>query len=235
MADDGDVYDLGEVGRSRPRPRLAPRIRSASPRPVRRTERTLGPAVAGSLSLFFPGAGQIVAGDPRLGLGLATGLAFLASLVWAILASLVRLVPTLELLGAPPQAAAAVLAIAVLAAASLHLGGVLHAYRLARGGETATVPHPVLAALASLLVPGWGQILSGHLKRGAIFLASAWALAAVWIAVSPPAQWILALARVELPAALREGWGPVALVSVSAVVWFLAVYDAAAGARAARN
>ncbi len=230
-----DVYELGEAGEARPRPAFAPKIRRARPRPIPSRPRSAVPAAAGSLSLVLPGAGQMLLGEVRLGLFFVSGTAFLAALIWAIVAELDRLIPTLEFLGVTRHAAAIALASAFVAAGALHLGGVVQAHR--RGCEVAdaSVSHPLLAGLASLLVPGWGQMLGGHRFRSALFLGATWALSAAWIAVSPPGQRILSLADLALPAAARDGWGPIALVTASAVLWVVAIYDAIAGARVARG
>ena len=229
------VYDLGEAGGTGPRPTSAPKIRQARKRPVPRPPRSAVPAAAGSLSLLLPGAGQMLLGEVRLALFFVSGMAFLAALIWAIFAGLDRLIPTLEFLGITRHAAAIALAIAFLAAGALHLGGVLQAHRRGCEEAEASVPHPLLAGFASLFVPGWGQMLCGHRFRSALFLGAAWALSAAWTAVSPAGQRILSLADLSLSAAARDGWGPIALVTVSAVVWVVSVYDAIAGARVARR
>ena len=187
------------------------------------------------MSLWLPGSGQLLLGEGRLGLFFFSATACLASLIWAIVASYDRLIPTLELLGAPRQAAAIALGIAFLGAGTLHLCCVVEAHRRGCDAAEASVPHPLLAGLASLMVPGWGQLLGGHRGRSALFLSCGWALAAAWITVSPPGQRLLSLSGLSLPAAVRDGWGPIALVTLSAVLWVVAVYDAIAGARVARG
>jgi hypothetical protein len=230
-----DIYELDEAGDGRPRPAFAPKIKRARPRPFPSRPRSAVPAAAGSLSLLLPGAGQMLLGEVRLGLFFVSGAAFLAALTWAIFTDLDRLIPTLEVLGVSRHAVAIALATAFVAAVALHLGGVVQAHRRGCEAADASASHPLLSGLASLLVPGWGQLLGGHRRKSALFLGATWALAAAWIAVSPPGQRILSLADLALPAAVRDGWGPIALVSVSAVLWVVAVHDAIAGARVARG
>jgi hypothetical protein len=46
---------------------------------------------------------------------------------------------------------------------------------------------------------------------------------------------VLSLLSLALPASLRDGWGPVVLLSAPIVLWAIAVYDAAAGALTERK
>ncbi len=227
--DEVDIYDLGNAGGTRPRLVLTPRFKRAHPRPAPNRPRSALPATAGSLSLFLPGSGQLLLGEIRLGVFFLSLVAFLVALTWAVVAGLDRLVPTLDLLGVPRQAVVAALAIAFLAGAALHLAGVVDAHQRACVAADATSAPPILAGLASLLVPGWGQLLRGRRRRSALFLGGAWTLGAAWIVVSPLGQRVLSSADVALPASLRDGWGPVALVTLSAVLWVVAVYDALTG------
>jgi hypothetical protein len=62
-----------------------------------------------------------------------------------------------------------------------------------------------------------------------------WLLSAAWLLVTPAGTRVLARVSLALPAALRDGWGPVVLLSAPLVLWAIAVYDAAAGAAAERR
>jgi hypothetical protein len=123
--------------------------------------------------------------------------------------------------------------LAVLAIA-LHLGAVLHAHTLAEGGGREP-SHPIVAGLASFLIPGWGQLLAGHRRRAALFLSGTWLLSVAWFLVAPPGMHVLTRLNLALPAALRDGWGPIVMLSAPMVLWVIAVYDAAAGAAAERR
>jgi TM2 domain-containing membrane protein YozV len=238
MTRDENIYDLGEVELDKPRAafgRISGVPRHVPPRrPVRADAAGVGPALAGSLSIFVPGLGQMIAGEIGWGLFYLTGVGFCAATLWAVLATLDRLVPTLRLLEVPPEFL--ILAVGTLAglAVTLHLGAVLHAQLLAVGREPHP-PHPFVAGLASLLIPGWGQLLAGHRRRAMLFLTGVWLLSVAWLLVTPPGMRVLARLNFALPAALRDGWGPIVMLSAPLVLWVIAVYDGAAGAASERN
>ncbi len=239
MTRDESIYDLGEVELDKPQAvfgRTAEGPRPVTPRRGSRPEPTgVGPALAGSLSMFVPGLGQMIAGEIGWGLFYLSGTGFCAATLWAVLVTLDRLVPTLRLLDVPPEFLVLAVGSLALLAIALHLGAVLHAHTLGEGGEARSSSHPIVAALASLLIPGWGQLLAGHRRRAVLFLGVVWLLSAAWLLVTPPGMRVLAGLSLALPAELRDGWGPIVMLSAPLVLWVIAVYDAAAGAAAERN
>lgn len=239
MSRDKTVYDLGvvhfdeEVVPSRPKPRaVGPR---GTPREPTKTTPDAGSAVSGSVSLFVPGCGQILAGEVASGLFFLSGVAFCAAFLWAVSSSIERIVPTLSLLGIGPTVVALTAMVTFFAGAMLHVAAILHADGLDDAAGPRRAPHPVTAGMASLLVPGWGQLLNGHRRRTALFLLGLWAAAGSWVVVTPWASHVLSVLDIELPARLRDGIGPIVLVGVPVLIWIVAVYDAAAGAALERN
>ena len=244
MYKDIPVFDLGELD-ARP-PDVTPgsptgravrptRLRSSNPFPAVPAAADIAPRGQGfrtSLSIFLPGAGQVLLGEIATGLFFVTSIGFLATLGWEILASIDRLTRTLDLLGVPTPATPVTLLTIYVLMAILHLCAVLHAHSLV------PVPrrpgHPILVALASSLVPGWGQLRNGCYGKATVFLASLCLFAAAGILVSGALN-----AFVRIPPALnvtaQSLWFRVLLLTVTSVVWALAVYDAAAFARAHRR
>jgi len=246
MEQDELVYDLGEleVEPRQSRAEFHPSIEGLHSRTTRSRSRStagrpgprsIGPALASSLSIFLPGSGQLLAGEAQWGLFFLTATAFLATLIWAISATLDRLFSTFDLLGFPPKVLVCGLASFYVAASALHVSSVLQAHGLGYPVSERRGPHAILAGLASLLVPGWGQVLNGHRRRSALFLVSLWVLGAAWITVSPVGSHTLSYVDLRVPSGALEGWGPSTLVTLTAVVWVVAVYDAAAGATARRR
>lgn len=239
MNRDETVYDLGEVDRDQPRSVFGAGSDLPRPVPLRRGPRQesagVGPALAGSLSMFVPGLGQMITGEIAWGLFYLTGIGFCAASLWAVWATLDRLVPTLRLLDVPLEALVVMIGSIALLAVTLHLSAVLHAHASATGSPEQAAPHPIVAGLASLFIPGWGQLLAGHRRRATLFLGGVWLLSAAWLLVTPGGARLLARVSLALPAALRDGWGPIALLSAPLVLWAIAVYDAAAGAAAERR
>lgn len=245
MAQDTTVYDLGslDTGVEPPVPPASPSSRQATvvaaaparpARPARVSSRARGPRfdVYGSLSLFVPGAGQIAAGRFAQGLFFVTTIAFLGSLSWAMLETRDRLTASLALLGYPAAVTVWVLGLLFIAIAVLHLGSVVTADPDAPGRSTGL--HPLLPGMASLVIPGWGQILNGDRTRAALFLALLWVAAAGWLLASPPTGGLLSDLGLHLPAWARTLTAPAVRWTMPAVVWTLAVYDGVQRALAGR-
>lgn len=236
MADDTSVYDLGEVRYGTPQdvPSETRGRRQAATREVAYAGDNREPMVAASLSVLVPGGGQLAFGSGAAGL-LFLSLAGLAvSSAWAVATTWDRLVPTLALLEVPSWIASAALIGAFLLAAGAHAGAAVHAHwRRSTGYDAAA--HPIVAGLASLLIPGWGQLLAGNRGRAGFFLGTSWLLGGVWLAVSPWVAARLAETGLALPRALLDGSGPVVLLATTGVLWGIAIYDAAAGARSRRH
>lgn len=195
----------------------------------------IGGTLAGSLSLFVPGLGEMVAGEFAWGLFYLTGIGFCAAMLWATVRTLDSLVATLQVLGVPLPLLVGAMLLLAGSAALLHLAGIMHAHAIGDGPSGHASPHPIVTSLASLLVPGWGQLLAGHRRRATMFLGALWLFAAAWLLVTPRATALLASLHVALPDGVRDGWGPAVLLAGPIVTWALAVYDAAAGAVAERR
>ncbi len=224
------VYDLGDLGPGAPaaRPTRVPFPARLASRP--RTWAWRPPAsLCASLSLLVPGLGQLVRGQAALGLFFLTTVGFLAALSWAVIETLDRLAPTLGLLGIPLFVPFCVLGAAYALAAVLHTAGALGAASPGPGRS-----HAILAGLASVCIPGWGQLLNGDRSRAALFLGGVWVVAAVWIAGSPAATQLISAFAPAVPPweqALRAplvAW--TARWTLPALIWSLSVYDAASSA-----
>ena len=237
MNDQGSVYDLGTLDPSPARPqadasmdptRTMP-LRAATPRPVVRSRPAFDPS--GTLSLFVPGTGQLARGEVGLGLFFLSSLAFLASLGWALVITLDRITATLRVLDFPGAPALWALTGVFVFASALHMASILAANPQV---ETRT-PHPVVAGVASAIVPGWGQILNGSYKRACLFVGSLWLIAAIWILASPVVESSLASLRLFIPPEILLFCSPAVRFTAPAVVWALSIYDAATTASAGRR
>jgi TM2 domain-containing membrane protein YozV len=241
MSHEDTIYDLGEIAREERAVLGAGSARlagtAARPRPVPHPSAVgagVGPALAGSLSIFVPGLGQMLAGEIAWGLFYLSGIGFCAAVIWSVLASLDRIVPTLRLLDVPLEALVVTVGSLVLFTIILHLAAVMHAHAQAPGAQR-DAPHPLVAALASLMLPGWGQLLAGHRRRAGLFLGGVWILGSAWLLVTTRGTTMLTRLGHPLPAAMRDGWGPVVLLAAPLVLWVIAVYDGASGAAAERR
>jgi TM2 domain-containing membrane protein YozV len=239
MSREEQVYDLGELQPEPRRPTVGTisgsRQRTPDRRPSLPDRAGVGPALAGSLSMFIPGLGQLIEGEIAWGLFFLTGIGFCAASLWALWTTLDRLVPVLRLLEVPREALVVAVSALTIVAMGLHLAGALDAETRARSLHESAAPHPIVAGLASLLIPGWGQLLSGNRARAALFLGGVWCLGAAWSLVTPAGTHALSRLGLIVPAAVLEGWGPVVLLSAPIVLGVIAVYDAAVGAAVERN
>ncbi|HJQ98637.1 MAG TPA: hypothetical protein VJ826_09990 [Candidatus Polarisedimenticolaceae bacterium] len=235
MPQDTPVYDLGEVDMKDRKPVAFPAIfgsdfasatRSERVRHEARSSGRVRPQLAGSLSLFVPGLGHVVAGEATWGLFYAASLGFCAAAVWAMFSMRSGLIATMKVLEIRPEILVVAVAATVVMAMLLHLAGISHA-QTAVGGPEESGAHPIVAALASLLVPGWGQILAGRPKRATLFVGTLWLIAAAWCAATPLGMRALHALGIEIPPAIRDDWGTAILIAAPAILWFVAVYDAA--------
>jgi hypothetical protein len=234
MSERTEIYDLGDIGSEtteprRPTPTPTPRIVS----PTNRRGGDVGYNVAGSLSLFVPGSSQIVRGDVAGGFFFLSCFGFVAALGWAVIATLPRLSGTLEVLGQSRAALMWLLGALYAIAGVLHLVCVMSANPQWFVATSLRTVHPVVAGTASTIFPGWGQILNGDRARAVFFLACMWFVGAAWLLVSPPVQTLMAELALYLPAPIHALTSPIARWTLPAVVWSLAIYDAAS--RAERN
>jgi hypothetical protein len=246
---DASVYDLGNLDRpsksylatvaeTKQAATATQPVATPSPVPVRPTSVVSGQlpprasrvprgvAWPASLSLFLPGAGQMATGGPTAGVGFLSGLGLVAALVWAISATPARLAPTLEVLSLPRGAGVWLAAALLPLAAALHIAAVLTADRR-RYREATAPPHPAVSALASLLVPGWGQTLNGDRWRAALFLSGTWLVASTWILPSAHVGSMLAESGLVMPRFLTLMGSAVVRWTLPALLCTMAAYDAA--------
>lgn len=236
MAQDDAIYDLGELDTRERRPVRFPPVFGSDLAGTARSERgyrearsssRARPQLAGSLSLFVPGLGQIVAGQATWGLFYAASLGFCAACVWAAFTMRDWLLPTMKVLGIRIELFVIAVAVLVVSAMLLHLAAISHAQMAAGGADDNDGAHPIVAGFASLLVPGWGQILAGHPKRATFFVGMLWLIGAAWVAATPLGMRALHVLGIEIPSALRDDLGAAILIAAPAIVWIIAIYDAA--------
>jgi hypothetical protein len=235
MKQDAAVYDLGAID---PDPGLKRRPQAEERKqayPRRETppgaagdprfERSPGTWVLGP-TMLVPGSGHILRGEIAHGLAFLGATGFVAALGWALVNTLDRLGPTLGLLGMPRALGVWTLGVLFIALATVHVANVLTAAKESRSASTGRVQRPLVAALASLVVPGWGQAISGRLFSAALFLAACWVAAGSWILVWPPVRALLDQHGLYLPQWLVWMTSPGVRWTLPVVVWALATYDA---------
>jgi O-antigen/teichoic acid export membrane protein len=196
------------------------------------------PAAAASLSLWVWGSGQWLNGDRDLALllvmsqGLIAALHYFVVMTWAPIRKMAHVffIDEWELL--------------LIAAALdfwlifLMLYNVSQGFRSAerQAGHFRGLKMPLVSGLASTLVPGWGQILNGQLRKGLFFLfvfvVQAYLLA--FYLLTPLYRIVSDLDPNQL--LLREviRYGKIFL-GASALLWLVSAYDAVLVARYTRT
>jgi hypothetical protein len=229
------VYDLGshDAATAAARPRFASAVARAAAglRPESRPRASWTAWLSASAALVIPGAGHVLLGRVRAGLvwlGVAALAGAVGAATWGFLP---RLWQAAAVLGLPSEAAVWTLGGAAAAIALLHPASVLSARLLAPRGT----PHPAIASSASAVVPGWGQVLNGDLVRAGLFLVAAWLAVGAWTLASGPVQDLLVAYRLRLPAPIELLGSAPARWALVAAIWPLAIYDAGASARLARE
>ncbi len=209
-----------------------------TPPPAARGGRPRNPAAAGSLSLFVWGLGQLYNGDTKLAAlfllseGLVVAFHYLIVMTWSQIRTFAHLffVSEWELM---------------LYASSIDfcliffmLYNVAQAYRgaEARGGNFTGLHRPFVSGLASMLVPGWGQLLNGQLGKAVVFLFSF--LLQIYLLglylISPFYRVVADLDPQQL--LLRKAiWVGMGALFLTALSWLLSMYDAVVVARYTRR
>jgi len=185
--------------------------------------------IASTLSLFVWGAGQAYNGQPKLGL-----LLFLTE-VLAVVGhwSVMRLWPALKELGhifaVSERELFLSLAVVDFLMIFVLLYNVAQAYHQAEmeGNSFGGFRRPALSGLASLVVPGWGQLLNAQLGKALFFLFCFLngLYAATLLAISPSLPFASGTDLAHL------GNSPVAVAGLGVILlggltWVLSVYDA---------
>ena len=186
------------------------------------------PPLAATLSLFVPGSGQVYNREAKLGAALFLTLALVGIGHWSALTLWPSLRETVTMLGIQRgQILFTAFAVDFLSA-FLFLWGIHQAYAQAEAnaGAFPGINIPLLPALASLLIPGWGQIANGQIGKALFFIAGlipgAFGLALLTLPiVADPASISL---HADIGLSLEDA--AIGGVGLSAILWLLSTYDA---------
>jgi len=191
---------------------------------------TKRPLAAATLSMFLCGLGQIYNRQSQLGiLFLLTEILFLSAhwalfRTWSVARDIAAVIGVNEvslLLGV-----AAIDAVMVF----ILLANVWQAYRQAEvsdGGTFAGIASPFLSGAASLLLPGWGQLINAQLSKALFFLFIALITAhVVGFVMLTPVIGLIANTGIGTITLHRLTGGIIGLVVCCVMMWILSVYDA---------
>jgi hypothetical protein len=192
------------------------------------------PWLSGTASLVVWGGGQWVNREPGLALlyasleALALAWAYCLAAAWESWARLgwIFFVDETTLRAAVAVAGLAVPAVGMLSISQAYL----RAER--RPDAQPLVAPPLASCAASIIVPGWGQLLNGQIAKSILFLA-VWVYGAYVLSVSQlqPAMWAWVDPTEVRFGAARLTFGSIIALVLAAFAWVIAAYDAALTAR----
>jgi len=211
---------------------LRARVRpDRTPSPTLRPRESGGASAfsASTLSLFICGGGQLYNQQGKLGVLMLLTQIFAAAANWAIIQLWPSLVEMAGLFGVTEWRLVQGIAAADFLVIVLMAANVYQAYRQAEGesGGYAGNDNPLLAGLASLVVPGWGQLANAQPGKAVVFFFSL--LSGVYVAVLMKlSPFMRVLESVDATGALtsKVETAAVAILGAALVMWILAVYDA---------
>jgi len=187
------------------------------------------PLAASSLSMLVLGAGQAYNGQRQLGALLFLTEALAATGHW----SMVRLWPSLLDLAAlfdiTEWGLVQAIALTDLALVGLVLVAVFQAYHYAetQHGRFDGFGNPLLAGVASFLIPGWGQIMNAQIGKALFFLgAQLTGVYAGVLVVYSPFVGLMRQQYGDTPMVQQFSTGVIALLCACAILWMISVYDA---------
>jgi len=224
-----------------------PQTRSSSARAGRRPSASMRddagarPLVAASLSLFLPGTGQLYNRQGKLGLLLLLTLVFAVTANWGLIQTWSSLRETADLFTITERDLMAGVTGANFILLMVMLWGVHQAFRHAERtlGAFHGLDHPVLSGLASLVMPGWGQLLNAQpAKALAFFFCVLSALFSGAMLRFTPFARVMNIETMDNLLAYRPQTA-LALVAgtacVATVIWVVSIYDAVLVARYRRR
>lgn len=202
-----------------------------APARTRASGRGGSPAIASSLSLWVWGLGQLYNGDTKLATFFFLCQLQVAAFHYMLYATWGRLRNFAELFFISEWELFLYVAAVDICLLFLMMFNVAQAYRTAEigghGGRYGGMHQPAVSGLASLLVPGWGQMLNGQLGKGMVFLTvfvmQGYLLGLYML--SPFYRVVLDLDPQQILLRKVITGGMVALFA-TAVAWVISAYDA---------
>jgi len=228
---DQDVLDASMVDLARSREADRREAKGAGRRGRAASFRPGGaaPLAASSLSILALGAGQAYNGQRQLG-----ALLFLTEMLaavghWSMLQLWPSLVDLVALWDVTEWGLIQAIAMADLALLGLVLVTVFQAYHYAetmQGGFDG-FGNPLLAGVASFIVPGWGQIMNAQIGKALFFIGAQLTGAYIGVLmVFTPFVRMMHQQYGDAPMVQQFSTGAIATLCACAILWMISVYDA---------
>ncbi len=202
-----------------------------SPSPTLRSRASSGanPFSASTLSLFLCGAGQIYNQQGKLGALMMLMEILAAAANWALIQIWPSVVEMGGLFGVTEWQLVQGIAAADFLVIVLIAAGVYQAYSQAEAesGGYAGSDNPFLSGLASLVVPGWGQLANAQPGKAVVFFFSL--LTGAYVAVLMKSSPFMKILKSVDPTGIltsKVETAAMGILGAAVVMWILAVYDA---------
>ncbi len=218
------IWEVSDTAEAAQRPEMRFRI-------VQRPRNSWkNPALAFSLSLFAWGTGQFYNHQWKRGLVFSLLMGFYGAAIAFVVFHWDQAATLFAVYGVPPMFVITTGSILYLSGIVLWMSQALQAYKTAvrtRRDTFRGVPIPVLPMFASLVVPGWGQMLNGQRKKGTGFLLVSLAgLAGAPVLIATPALWPMLQTASDRLIVERAVSVALVVTLVFLMAWLIAAFDA---------
>jgi TM2 domain-containing membrane protein YozV len=196
------------------------------------------PAAAGSLSLFVWGLGQLYNGDTRLATLFMLAEALVASFHYLVFKTWAHIKAHAHLFFISEWELMLYVSSIDLCLIFFMIYNVAQAYRRSeeRAGRFEGIHQPAVSGAASLVVPGWGQMLNGQLGKASFFLFVFLLQIYLWVLfVHSPFYAVLADLDPQGLFQKKIRLAGMGILNLTALSWMLSVYDAFLVARYTRR
>ena len=182
-----------------------------------------------TFSLFLCGAGQAYNGQGKFGLLLLLTEALFVSVNWAVISLWSEVKEMVELFGITEWQLFVSLAASNYLMILISLGSVHQSYRHAEeiDGRFGGMDNPAISGIASMVVPGWGQLVNGQPGKAVVFLLGYLSgLYALALLLFTPLLKLLATVDPGNILSPQVNAVSAGVLVVAGIAWLLSVYDA---------
>ncbi|MEK6682497.1 MAG: hypothetical protein AABY79_11105 [Nitrospirota bacterium] len=188
------------------------------------------PALAATLSIFLWGGGQIYNNNIRTGLILALSMIGSWGTFYLLLTNWSAIFDYLKGIGLTPINIILLFLFLYIIVMLVWFGNIISAYWQAekrRSKPFNGTEHPLLSGIASTLIPGWGQIINGQPKKGAIYLFSFFVgLFCLTVIISSTVLWPSIDMEHEMSTFETILLVSLILIFIASLLWIINVFDA---------
>lgn len=185
--------------------------------------------LASTMSLFICGAGQAYNGQGQMGALLFLTETFLVALNWSLCRMWPEVKELADVFGVTDLQILLTMATLDFLLVFLAMTAVYQAYRQAErdDGQFGGKDNPILSGMASLIIPGWGQLVNGQPGKAVAFLFfGLTGVFTVVLLVFTPFLAMLNEVNAWRDMSTQLNTGVAAVLAAAGIIWILSIYDA---------